>query len=58
MLRSCLTNDTKVSDLSVLGTTVCNFKLVYFLLGHPVLLYSFSQAFRKVCCGFQLSHPV
>ena len=33
-LRSCLTNDTKFSDLSALRTKIYDFKLMYFL-GHP-----------------------
>ena len=34
---SCLTNDTKVSDLSVLRTKIYDFELVYFFMGDPVL---------------------
>ena len=35
-LRSSLTSDTKFSDLSVFRITIYDFKLVYFILGHPV----------------------
>ena len=47
-LRSCLINDTKVSDLSVLRTKICDFKFVYFLWGHPVFLYSTSSYSHKL----------
>ena len=37
-LRSCLTNDTKFSDLSVLRTKIYDFKLVYFFGTSSILL--------------------
>ena len=39
-LRSCLTNATQFSDLSVLTTKVYDFKLVSFFLGHTALRFA------------------
>ena len=52
-MRSCLTNDTKFSDLLVLRTKMYEFKLVYFFLGHSVYFLSFLKKLSALTTGME-----